>query len=309
MDARFYFLPQTIEGLGGRLVVLGEAHVPSAAPHSPTSGSITGVTPLEELATLINEAAPFCPPPKRSRWDGLLQLFAATAMPDGLGNPTASPVGLRRTQHGGLSMTKMPIRGMSAETEGSAVDCWGGRDADVPALCEALQRPSIADAVLRCSYAACRAICRPMAFAMRLPPSVVSVAPRNARGTDAQEGVTMRDCECNSSPERWDCSNCSRRKLHLTRSWTAQNTSLSIGGERLIEGTIPRPQKQTLRELIDNQQRTMATYAMQECLRKLSLLEQERRASHQHVSKALMDDRGQLFPQVSQSQIFFLACE
>ncbi|CDI75193.1 hypothetical protein, conserved [Eimeria praecox] len=54
----------------------------------------------------------------------------------------------------------------------------------------------------------------------------------------------------------------------------------------------------TLRQLIDDQQRSLAALAVREYRRKVALVQHEYQMSRQQASRALMDEHGQLFPQV-----------
>ncbi|CDJ47001.1 hypothetical protein, conserved [Eimeria brunetti] len=196
-----------VEGLGGRLLVLGELYPSAASPSGITGIQLPGTSPLERLAHLINQAAPFCAAPRPSRWRRLLQLFAATATAVDLGESVAIlPFGGNRVkQHGKAD------KGLMSESQ-SATEC------------------------------------------------------SQVNGTTSKEAYTPR-CARTSS-------------VHSAAKTCAARSEC------------------TLRQLIDDQQRSLAACAVREYRKKVALVQREYQMSRQHASRALMDEHGQLFPQV-----------
>lgn len=282
-----------VEGLGGRLFVLGEPSFPAASPSGVTSGQTAdGRTRLEELASLINATAPFCAPPKPSRWQGLLHLFAATATSEGLGTPTTleafAPwdISLEDEQSASKAASK---RGPQAALGNSVADFPGANGGAVPTVCEELQRRSWLAFLIRCSLAACYAVCRPLTMAMRLPSLLVLMPPGDTRGRDATSSRRVGGCiECSLSRNKEGDFPCSGKGCSNGCSWIAH---------RRGNGHICSRQQRTLRQFIDDQQRAVAAFAVRERGRKVALLHQEHQMLYQQASRALMDEHGQLFPQ------------
>lgn len=295
-----------VEGLGGRLLVLGESRHPASPPPDATSGGT--LTTLEELANLINATAPFCAPPKPSRWHGLLQLFAATATPDGLGAPTAIPAFERsETRQGEGKLNKKggsapgTLEGTDdagANSPDSCLAVSAASDAGAQALYGQPHRGSLLALLLRCSLAACHVICRPLTLVTRLPSSLASTPFWSTGAAGATQGLSARDSiKCDwgligdggpSSSRKTCCSyGCARKEPSRRGSGNVCRTT----------NTARSRQQRTLRQLIDDQQRTMAAFAVRERCRKVALLQQECQMLRQQASRALMDEDGQLFPQ------------
>lgn len=294
--------------MGGRLLVLGESRHPAVSPPPDiTSGGTAGLTPLEELASLINAAAPFCAPPRPSRWRGLLQLFAATATPDGLGAPMAISAFERSdVQREGRQLkekgrsTQGPLEGAKdagINSPGSSiVACSAASDAGAHALYGAPHRDSLLALLVRCSLAACHVICRPLTLVSRLP-SLASTPSWRTGGVGPTQSISARGCsKCDFSPTGDDGLPSTRKECSYGCAWGEQSSRRGRGDVCLTANTS-RPQR-TLRQLIDDQQRAVAAFAVRERCRKVALLQEEYQMLHQQASRALMDEHGQLFPQV-----------
>ncbi|KAL8452857.1 hypothetical protein Emed_001155 [Eimeria media] len=285
-----------IEGLGGRLLVLGEAPPFSSSALSSSPSSAASLSPLEELAKLINDAAPSCAAPKPSRWSGLLSLFSAAAAADGFGPLALLPDSNRRETEWrrGEQHQPDPKRRCSRE-----IQCMQ----DEAEVYEQLKRKSLVAFFMRCSVAACHAICRPLTLAVRYSSFNDSRASINAAHTryaqlnqEAEEAACSACNACTASNRRGDdgLGACSPHAC----SWIVQrkrglNDSLFAGGS-----TGTSFEHYTLRQLIDDQQRAVAAYAVRERCRNVALLQQEQQGRTQQASKALMNDHGQLHPQM-----------
>lgn len=303
-------LPQIVEGLGGRLLVLGEVSRAAASSSGTTRVQVSGLSPLEQLAHRINESAPLCAPPRTPRWRRLLQVFTATATAVDLGESMAIPafgsnsVEQRRSVDGALL----------SDAQSSAVywqvNCTASEEACYPAT-RAEEQPTISlvALLLRFSIAACFAICRQLTFAMR-HCNIRSVVPRGSRaGRGTVETTDMLDgCnDCGSDPSSNYGLHCTRKGPLCGCARREQYARIS-SGQRTSSACVARPQR-TLRQLIDDQQRSLAALAMGEYRRKVALVNHEYQMSRQQASRALMDEHGQLFPQVHLQfkQTLFLA--
>ncbi|KAL8269896.1 hypothetical protein Esti_006181 [Eimeria stiedai] len=304
-----------VEGLGGRLLVLGEEPpFPTAASSSSVAAvdQPAGVSPLEELAKLINDAAPFCAAPRPSRWEGVFNLFSAAAAADGFGTSALLPDSTQgETQWRRGELPPYPKRRRSRELpsmtdeDALAVCSARGRGAAVSETYEeVMQKKSLIAFLVRCSTAACHAICRPLTLAVRqlsTSDSTPSTDAEDTRGLELDQEAEEAACSaCTSSPRRGDdgspCTR-SRRGCPHACSWIVQRKRL-VNGSSLTSGSNGTSfQQYTLRQLIDDQQRAVAAYAMRERCRNVALLRQEQQARTQQASKALMNDHGQLHPQ------------
>ncbi|KAL8443078.1 hypothetical protein Emag_006105 [Eimeria magna] len=302
-----------VEGLGGRLLVLGEAHPFSTAASSsvPAIYRPASLSPLEELAKLINDAAPFCAAPKPSRWAGVLNLFSAAAAADGFGASAVLPGSDQgETQWRRGEQPPNPKRRCSRElpsmTDEAAVAVCPprGREGAASETCEEFQKKSLVAFLIRCSVAACHAICRPLTLAVRHSSSLDSTPPTNAEH--------IRDSRLNQDAEVAACSACSSSHWSVDDrspckvrgpccphacSWIVQRKR-GMNARLFASGTNGTSfQHCTLRQLIDDQQRAVAAYAVRERCRNVALLQQEQLGRTQQASKALMNDHGQLHPQ------------
>ena len=137
--------------------------------------------------------------------------------------------------------------------------------------------------LIRCSIAAYYALCRPLALTTRrtsLPagsstnrPGLTSAGPAGAAG---------------------GCSNC-MLSLSNDEHNLGNSKECTYGCARLVGRPL---YQRTLRQLIDDQQRAVAAFAVWERRRKAAMLQQEYQVLHQQASRALMDEHGQLFPHV-----------
>lgn len=285
-----------IQGLGGRLLVLGEPSLPAASPPIATTGQTAGRSPLEELANLINAAAPFCAPPRRSRWEDLLQLFAAAAISDGLGPPTTiEPLtqGIVQWKEEDASTKTGSSRSLRAGTGHVIADCPGSSEAE--AFTAYGQRRSLSALLIRCSLAACQAICRPLTVVLRLPASLSWMPAGNTGSTNETSDVLVRGCsECGFRQK--DGFLCTRKECSY--GWSSSVLSSGWGNGHVAQTRNPGSSRhqRTLRQLIDDQQRAVAAFAVRERCSKVALVQQEHQVLHQQASRALMDEQGQLFP-------------
>lgn len=288
-----------VEGLGGRLLVLGEPQTIGGSSSGGTSGQATGVTPLEELAGLINAAAPFCAPPKPSRWARLLQAFAVTAATDGLEVPLALQT---------LARSELRRVGKSLRGPGSVQDwlklpasprahCRAAASHTSRAASEAEQRSSLLALLFRCSLAACYAVWRPFTFVLRLSsPSLLPELSEDLGDAAAVPDMSASACtKC--EPVLYGASFVGGGKHGDYGTWDAQNGKGASSCAYLGANSGHFYQRCTLRQLIDDQQRAVAACAMRERCRKLALLKQEYQLLHQQASRSLTDERLQLFPQ------------
>lgn len=285
-----------IQGLGGRLLVLGEPSLPAASPPITSTGQTVGRSPLEELANLINATAPFCAPPRRSRWEDLLQLFAAAATSDGLGPPiTIEPPtqGIEQWREEDGSTKMGSSRSLRAGTGDFVADCPGASQADVFAAYG--ERRSLSALLIRCSLAACQAICRPLTVVMRLPASLPWVPAGNTGRTDETSDMLVRGCsECGFRQK--DGFACTRKECSYGYSSSVLSSGWGNGYVAQTRNPGSSRHQRTLRQLIDDHQRAVAAFAVRERCRKVALVQQEHQVLHQQASRALMDEQGQLFP-------------
>ncbi|KAL8432448.1 hypothetical protein ACSSS7_004629 [Eimeria intestinalis] len=294
-----------IEGLGGRLIVLGEAP-PLSSTASP---SVSGVdrpatlSPLEELGKLINDAAPFCAAPKPSRWDGVLNLFSAAAAADGFGTTALlQDSNQSRTQWKRGAHPSNPKRRCTRELpntrDEAALAVCSRRGRRIASSEKEMEQKSLAAFLVRCSVAACHAICRPLTLAVR-PSSLADATPPTSAETTRpshidQEAEVAACSACSSSPR--NRGGIPRGCPHAC-SWIVQRKR-GISGSILASGSHGASfQHYTLRQLIDDQQRAVAAFAVRERCRNVALLQQEQQGRTQQASKALMNDYGQLHPQ------------
>lgn len=293
---------QIVEGLGGRLLVLGEPQTTAGASFGGASGQATGVTLLEELAGLINTAAPFCAPPRPSWWARLLQACAVTAATDGLEVSLALQARarseLRRVEKSPQS--QRPVQDPSKFPVSPPAHCRAAASATSRATSEPERRGSFLALLVRCSLAASYAIWRPFTFILRLPlPSLFPELSEDLGHAAAVSDMSATACtKCESVPHG-DSFICGGKFAHYGSAWGAQNGKGASSYAYLRTNSGHLYQRCTLRQLIDDQQRAVAACAMRERCRKLALLKQEYQLLHQQASRALMDERGQLFPQVS----------
>lgn len=286
-----------VEGLGGRLLVLGEISRSAASP-SATGVQASRSSPLEQLAYLINETAPLCAAPPSTRWRRFLQLFAATATAVDLGESAA----IQSFGHNVLRQHGKAEEAVTRESESTAGCCQVNRsdpaEACGPVVCGEQQTISLAALLFRLSIAACFVICRPLTLIMRHRYFRFAVSRRSCAVRETTATSTIPGCGCNncgSDANSHDSLSCTR-KGHLCGCMHSAHGARIISGHRTIRRCVARPQR-TLRQLIDDQQRSLAALAVRECRRKAALLQHEYQMSRQQASRALMDEQGQLFPQ------------
>ncbi|XP_026194078.1 uncharacterized protein LOC34622801 [Cyclospora cayetanensis] len=290
-----------VEGLGGRLLVLGQPSYSTTVSSPGMTNQVTGSSPLEHLAHLVNTMAPFCGPPRPSRWRGLLQLFAAAVAADGLDSPASLPVFVYNgaKSEARLKRRQRPLQ----ETTGAVEEVASDHIAAFPqtALSALPRRVSLVTLLVRCTVAACCALCRPLTLIMRLPATADAVSPTEGpRFGDAARAVSMADCKtCSLLPDNRDKDQCSSKGCAFHSSWAVHNTRMSRGPSFHWNAPSDLPHHQrTLRQLIDEEQIALASLALRERCHKVALLQQEHQMLYQQSSRAPMDERGQLFPQV-----------
>lgn len=268
-------------------------------------GRACGIPRLERLADLINANAPFCPSPRPPRWRRLLQLFAATATAVDLGTPTAvSAFGFSDMKHHARvnheRVQKAPDDINSFKT---SYTHWNQTYA--PAALGEQQRVPLLALLLRLSISACLTVCRTLTFVMRLP---------YARTVSPQEPCTGEDCDAtrgalDEGHNSYTWSPSSRIEFEY-RSCVclrrAHSSRLGNGGYLSPSAVCAARPTRTLRQLIDDQQRAVAALAIRERCQKAAMLQQEHRLLDQQASRALMDEHGQLFPQVNAHSLLLL---
>ncbi|KAL8424979.1 hypothetical protein Efla_004456 [Eimeria flavescens] len=313
-----------IEGLGGRLFVLGEA--PPSAGELPSEDSPAAFKPLEELARLINEAAPCCPPPQPARWEGLLmQVFGAAALSDGFElppSPALSPSSSSSSSSSACSSSSSSSIQPTQQNEdrqeeggggqpGPKRRCWRGHLSpasssltDSEPGCPEIRQPaassggiqhlggrSLLTFLLRCSAAACRTVCRPLSLVLPNPLAASSSRASSRRAADGQTAVAAAAAAAAA---------CSSRDCPLGCLWLAgRSKGRGEAACGLKDSQRQKLQHCSLRQLIDEQQRALAAFAFRDRCCSVALLQQEQQLRKQQVSKALMDEHGQLHPQVT----------
>ncbi|CDJ67615.1 hypothetical protein, conserved [Eimeria necatrix] len=284
-----------VEGLGGRLLVLGELSNHVTSFPATDEGRACGIPRLERLAYLINANAPFCASPRPPRWRRLLQLFAATATAVDLGTPTAVlAFGFSDMKHH-ARVNQAPVQKAPDDINSFKTSYTHWNQTYAPAALGEQQRIPLLAVLLRLSISACLTVCRTLSFVMRLP---------YARTVSPQEPCTE---DCNATRVALD-------EGHSSYTWSpssridfeyrscvclrrAHGSRVGNSGHLLPSAVCAARPTRTLRQLIDDQQRAVAALAIRERCQKAAMLQQEHRLLDQQASRALMDEHGQLFPQ------------